>query len=263
MANLSCGMLAIILVFRENSLEVAAPLLLAAAIFDLFDGFLARKLGVAGPMGKQLDSLADGVTFGIVPAILITILLYKICSLYAWSPTWALSGLILGIASVYRLAKFNIDERQSDRFRGLPTPANALFWISVVALYYSLPIDGELMALIDSGKVWEWQAIDEHYMANRPDWLNYLYSPGVLVGLILLMSFWMISDIPLLSLKFKHFGLKDNEMRYLLLALGAVVITGSIFSSVGAFLSVPIILLLYLLISIWDERRRKTHEIQG
>ncbi len=135
MANLVCGCLAIFFAFKEPLLETATLFILAGAFFDLFDGFFARLLKVQGEMGKQLDSLADAVTFGVAPGIIVFLLFSRICSLYEW-PIWVgFFAFLLVIASIYRLAKFNIDKRQSDSFRGLPTPSNALFWIGIVYLY--------------------------------------------------------------------------------------------------------------------------------
>lgn len=263
MANLCCGMLAIVVLFTENYLYAAAPFLLLAAVFDLFDGFLARILKVAGPMGKQLDSLADAVTFGIAPSLMVLMLISKLSLRFDWSPYWSYFALLLAIASVYRLAKFNVDERQSERFLGLPTPANALFWVAVVALYYNGIRPGEPGDFILSGSSLEWTSVDEHFWNNRAQWLNYLFHPGMLIGLVLVMSYWMISDIPLLALKFKNISWKVNQHRYLLILLSFLSLLICSFSAAGVFLAVPIILLLYLIISIWDERSRPTHEIQG
>ena len=226
MGNLICGCLAIYLLPDMRSVDLFVILILLAAVFDLFDGLLARLLGVAGPMGKQLDSLADAVTFGIAPALLTVQMLDE-----QGAGSLAFGGLILAMASIYRLAKFNVAEDQSDQFKGLPTPANALFWISIAVMY-------------DSGISW---------MSDL--------SPFITLSVVVLMSLWMISNIPLLALKFKSLDFSENLGRYVLLITAVVVIILMKILQDSYFAAVPIILLLYLLISLWDERRKKNHEV--
>ena len=177
-------------------------------------------------MGKQLDSLADAVTFGIAPALLTVQMLDE-----QGAGSLAFGGLILAMASIYRLAKFNVAEDQSDQFKGLPTPANALFWISIAVMY-------------DSGISW---------MSDL--------SPFITLSVVVLMSLWMISNIPLLALKFKSLDFSENLGRYVLLITAVVVIILMKILQDSYFAAVPIILLLYLLISLWDERRKKNHEV--
>ncbi len=124
MANLVCGVLAIWFLFATGSYATSAYLILAAAVFDVFDGLIARMLHVAGEMGKQLDSLADGVTFGVAPALMVVHMMHG-CAECAASGT--IFSPLLVVASIYRLAKFNVDTRQSDRFFGLRNPCQRAF----------------------------------------------------------------------------------------------------------------------------------------
>lgn len=229
MANLVCGTLAIYLMFTTDSYTTPSLLIGLAAVLDLFDGLAARMLNVDGPMGKQLDSLADAVTFGVAPALMIVHL--TDASGANPSPWQLYAPLLLAVASVYRLAKFNIDERQSDQFRGLPTPANALFWIST-ALYWQ------------SGA--EWSA---------------LVRPELIFPTVLLMSAFMISDIPLIALKFKSYDLDNNRYRYLLIGLSILAVAGSALLLESIFPAVPIVLILYLLISLLNRRSMNNHDL--
>lgn len=229
MANLVCGTLAIYILFTTDSYTTPALLIGLAAVLDLFDGLAARMLNVDGPMGKQLDSLADGVTFGVAPA-LMTVHLVEASSVEP-SPWHLYAPLLLAVASVYRLAKFNIDDRQSDQFRGLPTPANALFWIAT-ALYWQ------------SGA--EWSA---------------LVRPELIFPAVVLMSWFMISDIPLIALKFKSYDLDNNRYRYLLIILSILSVVGSALLLESIFPAVPIVLILYLLISLLNRRSMNNHDL--
>lgn len=229
MANLVCGTLAIYILFTTDSYTTPALLIGLAAVLDLFDGLAARMLNVDGPMGKQLDSLADGVTFGVAPA-LMTVHLVEASGVEP-SPWHLYAPLLLAVASVYRLAKFNIDDRQSDQFRGLPTPANALFWIAT-ALYWQ------------SGA--EWSA---------------LVRPELIFPAVVLMSWFMISDIPLIALKFKSYDLDNNRYRYLLIILSILSVVGSALLLESIFPAVPIVLILYLLISLLNRRSMNNHDL--
>lgn len=223
MANLVCGVLAIWFLFETGSYTTSAYLILAAAIFDVFDGLVARMLHVAGEMGKQLDSLADAVTFGVAPALLVVHMMQEVAPGASYLVQFA--PLLLVVASIYRLAKFNIDVRQSDRFFGLPTPANALFWLSIVLTYAS---GSNIGSLIRS---------------------------EVVVLMVMVMSALMVSDLPLLALKFKSMRFGENRFRYTLLGASAVTLLIAYIRYGTAFPAVPIILLLYIVISIFDRKK--------
>lgn len=230
MANLLCGSIGIYALFATEAYLWPAGLVVLAAVFDLFDGMLARLLKVDGALGKQLDSLADAVTFGVLPAIMMV---HLVMHDSGWSNLhWSgFLPLILAIASVYRLAKFNVETRPADRFYGLPTPANALFW-SVVAVFY------------ESGHEW-----------------SVLVRTETVVGGAFLMALWMVSNVPMLSFKMKGFGWADNRFRYVLLLGAALTLGLSYLLTKAIFPAVPIVLLLYLLVSLMDQRSNKSHEV--
>ncbi len=248
-ANLCCGVGSILLA-SQGQLTWACWLVFAGALFDVFDGLAARALGGGTPLGAQLDSLADMVTFGVAPAFLIWEMMNLPSSapdqyfflaastsdgpmniggkpvqmFYRSSP---LPVLIIAICSAWRLAKFNIDTRQTHGFLGLPTPANALFWASIplaIATDWGIlnPFDGSIRLF-----------------------LLLLFSTPLITVIAAILGALMLSEIPLPSLKFKHFGWKGNEVIYLLLGIGAVLVV------LYGILAVPLILVLYLLSPLW------------
>ena len=177
--NLISGCIATYWAFH-GAWDIALLFIIIGAVFDFFDGMSARLLGVSSPIGKELDSLADVVSFGIAPSVLCLHILGTHTVPFSWFP---LLAFIMAAFSALRLAKFNLDERQSMGFIGLPTPANALFW-------------GAL--LVGAG----------NWLASSP----YLYY-AVLVGM-LISSFLLVSEIPMFALKFKHWGFKENKLKY-------------------------------------------------
>ncbi|MEM1001629.1 MAG: CDP-diacylglycerol--serine O-phosphatidyltransferase [Bacteroidota bacterium] len=201
--NLVCGSVGIVQVFN-NELHYAAYLIWAALIFDFLDGFVARLLKVHSPMGKELDSLADMVTFGLLPGAICFQILNNLTPLI-WLPY---VGFLITIFSALRLAKFNIDERQADSFIGLPTPANTLF----------------ISSLIFVNQLW-------------------LTLP-VLSSLIVVFSCLLVAPLEMLALKFKHFGWRGNEVRYIFIGISLV--------SILLFwqLALPVIIIAYICLSI-------------
>ena len=169
-----------------GQLGLALMFIVIGAVFDFFDGMSARLLGVSSPIGKELDSLADCVTFGVAPA---TIVFFELSVLDY--PQWLepLRGVlpffayVMAAFSALRLAKFNLDERQAMGFIGLPTPANALFWGSLV---------------VGMGSVLE----------SSP------YTVFAVLALVVVSSLVMVSELPMFALKFKHWGWSGNELRY-------------------------------------------------
>jgi CDP-diacylglycerol--serine O-phosphatidyltransferase len=226
--NLLCGCLALTYIFSSTSgplrgLEIGAYLVGLAALADFADGLVARALRVSSAIGKDLDSLADMVSFGVVPgAILMQLLTQAVAgsSLPHWLPYM---GFLVSIFSALRLAKFNNDTRQSDSFIGLPTPACTL----VVA---SLPL------------------ILTH---DRFQLSPVLLSPWLLLGLAILLSGLLVAELPLFALKFKSFGWSGNRRRFLFLALAAVLLL------LLQAAAVPLVVLLYVLLSVPRRQARQ------
>lgn len=220
--NLFCGLLSIFF-FSVDQLAWASYMIFVAAVLDFFDGFSARLLKAYSPLGAQLDSLADVVSFGVAPAFILFGLMKSSHGL----PDITVSdvnllpfvALIVPLFTALRLAKFNIDTRQTESFIGLPSPASGL-------LLASLP-------LVRS-QLYEGQSLFYMVVTNA-----YFY-----VGIGLLMSFLMVSELPLFGLKFKSFTLKGNEVRYFFL-LSAIILIIAL-----QFVAIPFIILLYLLLSL-------------
>ena len=248
--NLLCGCLAIIQAF-EGHLVMASYLVILAAIFDFFDGFAARLLKVSSAIGKDLDSLADMVTFGVVPGILMFQLLrnavisisgtddfyYRIEQSTEQTATFALFdfdsytayhtvpyiALIIPVFSAIRLAKFNNDTRQSESFIGLPTPANGLFIISLILVFKF-----------------------NNRLCN-----SFLSNTYFLCSLCVILSILLIVEIPLFALKFKNFKWTGNEIRFVFLGLSVLLLVAF------QFLGIMLIILLYLLMSVIHNRIKK------
>ena len=224
--NLAAGSLAVFFGI-EGELGWAAIFIFSAAVFDFLDGMAARLLKAYSDIGKQLDSLADLVSFGLAPAAMLFTMLelaifkknVPIFEIEATPIQWIFlySVLLVPISGAYRLAKFNIDTRQSENFLGLPIPANAIFYASlglILELGASQPIN--------------------HVILNRFN----------LITAIVLLSALMISEVPMFSLKFKNLKWNGNQIRFLFLALCLALI---IFLKLFA---VPLIIISYILISL-------------
>jgi len=223
LGNLLCGTLATVLAV-SGYFEMTALFVVLGIFLDFFDGFFARIFKVSGELGKQLDSLADMVTSGVVPGIVLFILLgnnqqipYEINTEFKVSMGLPLIGLLVTLAACYRLAKFNLDTRQSESFIGLPTPAMSLFIVSLPLVQMHSDVD-----------------FVKDLIGN-----NYF-----LIGIAILLSFLMNSELSLFSLKFKNYGIKENLFKYILITLSIVLIVAF------EYLSVPIIIMSYILLSI-------------
>jgi CDP-diacylglycerol--serine O-phosphatidyltransferase len=207
------------MIFR-NHLEWAAYLVFIAAVFDLFDGMAARMLKVSSPIGKELDSLADVVSFGFVPgAILFKLLQVNVASIS--DNDMLMRGIqfvpfIVTIFSALRLAKFNLDTRQSDSFIGVPTPANTLLIVSL-----PLILENDSFGLT-----------------------NFILNPYFLLGTSLVMSYLLVAELPLIALKFKNFKWKDNSYQFLLIIASAILL------ATLKFVALPLIIFLYVLLSL-------------
>lgn len=219
--NLFSGCVGIVFAF-QGELVIAGYAILAAAIFDFFDGMVARLLKAHSEIGKELDSLADVVSFGVLPSVIIYQLFLQSPQVGNISQYLNFSAFLIAIFSALRLAKFNIDERQAENFIGLPTPANAL-------LIASLPM------ILAQGN-WFFSA--------------YILNPFFLFIFSLGMSILLVTEIPLISLKFKNLKINDNLFRYILVVSGIVLIL------IFKFAAVPLIVFIYILLSLIQFRTR-------
>lgn len=213
--SLFSGCVGIVFAF-QNRLDYSAYAVVIAAIFDFADGLVARILKAYSEIGKELDSLADMISFGVLPSVIIYQLFLQAPQIDTISHYLNLSAFLIAVFSALRLAKFNIDTRQEENFIGLPTPANAL-------LIASLP-----MILIQGN------FFLTSYILN-PFFL-FLFSLGT--GILL------VTEIPLMSLKFKNYRFPDNVLRYALIGTSVLLIL------IFKFAAVPIIVFIYFLLSI-------------
>lgn len=233
--NLLCGTIAVVFAVNNNFILTSIFVFLGI-FFDFFDGFLARKLNVQSDLGIQLDSLADMVTSGVVPGIVMFKLLTLTAShgdFISLSDSWnsslnantiriapfALFGFVVTLASAYRLAKFNIDEEQQTYFKGLPTPANTL-------LILSLPL---IIAY------------------NNSDTFNsIIINKWFLIAFSFISAFLLSSNIQLFAFKFKDWSFKNNAARYIFLIIAVV------FLIVFKFAAIPLIIAIYILTSLFQ-----------
>lgn len=224
LGNLLCGSYAAVVLIADHNLPTAMLLIVVAALFDFCDGFAARLLHCASPIGVQLDSLADMVSFGLVPSLALYTLYDTAPALFdhgdGVTSAARLLTLVVVAFSALRLAKFNIDDTQHTEFCGLPTPANALLCLSLGVLAHNgtLVIHKEVILLL-----------------------------AVLTALLL------ISPIRMFALKFKSFGWRGNELRYSFIAVSVVL------AAVFGFAAVPAIIALYIAVSTvrWAINSRK------
>lgn len=217
--NLICGCIATGFAFNYDY-RLAFLFIILGAVFDFFDGFAARLLHVSSAIGKELDSLADDITFGFAPA---TIVFSMLRSLFAPNLDWvACIAFLIAAFSALRLAKFNLDERQALGFIGLPTPANALFW-------------GALSLQLDTTGALRWLPAE-------------LLAPAIILGI--LFSCWiLVSEVPMFALKFKHYGWKGNEIRYSFVAASALLLAVLGWGGFSA------IIVLYVILSVLTQRK--------
>ncbi len=217
--NLISGCIATYFAFQGN-FPAAMVSIIAGAVFDFFDGMTARLLHVSSPIGKELDSLADVVTFGVAPSAIVF-------SFLGQSPMdnvqWI--AFLMAAFSALRLAKFNLDERQAMGFIGLPTPANALFWASLINWL-------DLQLLLES--------------YTLPTYIYY----GVVV-LVFVSCYLLIAEIPMFALKFKTWGWHDNEVKYVFLTVSLAIIV-----SFHSIISIAVVIAWYVLLSLITNRKK-------
>ncbi len=216
LCNLLCGIGSIICSLVYNDLQLAFALVVASAVFDFCDGFAARLLKQYSAVGVQLDSLADMVSFGVAPAIAMSVLCGQMPSAFGLNDTWSevlcYIPLVVAALSALRLAKFNVDDSQKEEFEGLPTPASAILLLSLAALCerYALMVDMEWLVLI-----------------------------SVIVAMLL------VSPVRMFSLKFHEWGLgsTDNKIRYGFLIVSCLLIC------LLRLYAIPLIIVLYIVVS--------------
>ena len=227
LCNLAAGVVSITLVL-QNDLVWAALFIFIAAAFDYLDGTAARLLGAHSELGKQLDSLADVVSFGVAPAIIIFTLLSAgcegSCNVLERMHITPYFAILIPLMSAVRLGKFNIDLRQEENFIGMPTPANAIFFASIPLVLF---------------------AGHQFYPLIRLEFLSdFFANTRSLAIMTVLMSYLLVSDIRMFSMKFRTTGWKGNEPRYIFLFLSASLL---VMFSVGG---IPLAVLCYFLLSL-------------
>lgn len=216
--NLFSGCIACVMAFHAR-FEMALLFIVIGATFDFFDGFAARLLHAYSNIGKDLDSLADDISFGIAPALIVFSLFKEIhypeqlAFLAPWLPY---SAFLIAVFSALRLAKFNNDTRQTTSFIGLPVPANALFWASLVAGCYPLAS----------------------------------YHPLLTLVLVCLFSWLLVSEIPMFSLKFKSMSWKENKVSFLFIIISAALLIGL---QIAGF---AVVIVCYILLSLITQKKQ-------
>ncbi len=232
--NLVCGCVATVSAISGNP-AMALVFIILGAGFDFFDGMSARLLNVSSEIGKELDSLADDITFGVAPASIIFYELQVVDypqMMECLRLVLPYTAYIVAAFSAIRLAKFNLDTRQTTSFIGLPTPANALFWGSLI---------------VGAGA-----------------WLETFswFMPCILIGIIV-SSWLLVAEIPMFALKFKHWGIKGNEVRYTFILLSALILLVTVALGIAwenygiCYSGFSIIILIYVLVSIIVGRKNR------
>ena len=207
--NLLCGCIGLVMALRGH-LELASWLIGLAAILDFGDGFVARMVNVSGPFGKELDSLADVVTFGVLPATIV----FQLCWFQELGAI-SYAAFLIAVLSALRLANFNIDTRQSDSFIGLPVPANAM-------LIAAFPLMGRYQPQFDG--IWQ---------------------NDIGLGIMIAFSFMLVSDVPLFALKFKTFAWAENRFKYIFLIASALLLLFLQFAAIPLIILLYIVVSLF------------------
>jgi CDP-diacylglycerol--serine O-phosphatidyltransferase len=209
-----------------EKMGIASLFIGAAALVDFLDGLVARIFKATSPMGKQLDSLADVVSFGVAPGMILYQFLRISFARHVdgldVSPIYFLPAMLIPCAAAYRLAKFNVDETQVYGFKGVPTPAAGLVVASIPLIY--------------------WYSGSETV-------ISLLLNKWVLYAIIVVLAWLMVSNLPLMALKFRDYTIKSNLPKLILLVLAIV---SAIF---GKWLAVPMVFIFYIIVSLWSEKR--------
>jgi CDP-diacylglycerol--serine O-phosphatidyltransferase len=234
LCNLSSGLIALMYAFNTHY-QMAFVWVCIGIFFDFWDGFFARILKAQSPVGLQLDSLADMVTSGVVPGLIMFQMLsgiadnqeeYNLSADNFYLGMLPFAGFIITLASCYRLAKFNVDTRQTDSFIGLPTPANALFILSLPVI--------------------------EAHSDGTGFVFDMLSNPFVLVGISIVSAYMLNAEIPLFSLKVKYFNWETNKIQVVFLIFSVLLLF------FFQYLGIPLIILLYVMLSAINNKFNKT-----
>lgn len=237
LANLFCGSLAVItavsLIWMDNEMGLVVPFLfiIASAIFDFFDGFAARLLKQYSPLGVQLDSLADMVSFGLAPSVIMMVLFIKSGGVGYWS----LVPLIIALFSALRLAKFNVDDEQKDSFIGLPTPACALF-VGSLGYWLSEPLG--------------YWITDGWLNSSMPEWVEAItLSPSWILAISVILAWLLISPIRMFSFKFDK-KIKNKKSNIFLDSRYPFVVASIVIFFLFGLKSICLIIIAYIITSI-------------
>lgn len=213
-------------IILSSAPSAALMFVLLAALFDFFDGLAARTLKAYSPLGKDLDSLADMVSFGVAPAIVGYSYMTRLAGNYFGDKFWiSLLPLFIAVFSAIRLAKFNNDTRQSENFIGLATPACAILYISLAAVLS----DSETIILQSTSKAW------------------YFWLPAILVPVL---CWLLVSEIPMFSMKLKNLSWADNRTRFIFLMIVAVEIAMAIIGGISFQALIVAVITTYIIINL-------------
>lgn len=220
--NLFCGCIAIVFL-AQTKFEMAFYFMCLGIFLDFFDGYFARLFNVSSPLGLQLDSLADMVTSGLVPGFAMFWLIRLGNIATPLKEVLPYFGFVIALASCYRLAKFNLDTRQTNFFIGLPTPANALFILSLLVIVF----DPESASVVS---------------------LELLTNQYFLIGLTIFSAYMMNSEIHLFSLKMKGFNIKTNKIQIIFASISVLLLI------IYGYAGIPLVIVSYVLLSIINNR---------
>jgi len=243
--NLLSGGIAIILTFEgRNNLSLSAYFIIIASVFDFLDGFSARALKAYSKIGKELDSLADLVSFGVAPSMILYQLMKHYLQIKQFSfsiETFKIlmifSALLIAVFSAIRLAKFNIDERQKENFLGLATPACAMLIASIPLIAEFNPNNLILFPSISK---------NIYFFLGLLFLEAFIVKPAFLIPLIIVLSTLLVTELPMFSMKFKNYSFEDNKLKYIFLFFSILL-----FISLQV-LAIPLIFIFYLTFSIFN-----------
>ncbi len=242
-----------------QNIVIASYLIYIAAVFDFFDGFAARALKASSKIGKELDSLADMISFGAAPAVILFAILKQSMSIKSFSLSLPvadllvmLSPMLVTVFSALRLAKFNVDERQKEIFLGIATPVSAMLIASIPLIWDFDTRDLVLFPALDK---------NTYFFIGAMMLGTYIVKPVVITVLSVVLSVLLVAEIPMFSLKFKNYSLEDNKLKYSFLLVSVVSF------AVIQVLAIPLIFFLYITFSICNNllyksiKEREKHSI--